>query len=283
MSDDDRTELLAYAQQHSLPWVEDESNADDAYPRNFLRHRVLPSLAQRFPAYRTTLSRSARHFAEASDLLEQLAQQDGSGAIHDDRLDLARLRQLDPTRAKNLLRSFITARGAIPDSTRLDETLRQLYQAGPDAAVCIDYAGWQIRCYHDQVFVLPRLPELNPQLSVRWNREAALPLPALGGTLYFDTAPGQGLSLEKLQQHEVTVRLRRGGERIRLHARRPVKTLKNLFQEHNIPPWQRDRLPLLFCGDRLVAIPGIGIDCACQAAPAEPGRLPRWENNSHTE
>ena len=73
-----RSALLDYAQQHALQWVEDESNADDAYPRNFLRHRVLTLLEQRFPAYRETLSRSARHFAEASELLDQLAQQDAN-------------------------------------------------------------------------------------------------------------------------------------------------------------------------------------------------------------
>jgi tRNA(Ile)-lysidine synthase len=272
-----RFDLLDYARQHGLQWVEDESNTDAGYPRNFLRHRVLPTLEQRFPAYRKTLARSARHFAEASDLLQQLAQQDGEGAIHGEQLDIARLRSLNQVRAKNLLRYFIAARGAaIPDSTRLEEMLRQLRQARHDAAVCISYGDWRIRCYQDRVYVLPGLPELDPQLCVRWAGEAALPLSRLG-MLHFDIALGQGVSWEKLQQSIVTVRLRNGSEQIRLHAQGATRALKNLLQEHSIPPWQRRVLPLLFCGDMLVAIPGIGVEYSYRANPAESGRVLRWE------
>ena len=112
---------------------------------------------------------------------------------------------------------------------------------------------------------------------MQWRGEAALELPELGGTLYFESVAEQGLSREKLQQAAVTVRLRRGAERIRLDNKRHTRTLKNLFQEHGIPPWLRDKLPLLFCGETLVAIPGIGVECSYQAAPEETGVAPRWE------
>ena len=133
--DIDRAELMAYASHHELRWVEDGSNEDVSYPRNFLRHRVLPVLEQRFPAYRTTLARSARHFAEAAGLLDELAAQDASSAMSGDRLSVAALRQLNSARGKNLLRYFLAARGApIPDSTRLAEMLRQLCEAGEGRA-----------------------------------------------------------------------------------------------------------------------------------------------------
>ena len=86
-----RSDLLEYAQQHALQWVEDESNADDSYPRNFLRHRLLPLLEQRFPAYRDTLTRSAQHFAEAGELLDELAQQDVQGSVDAVALDVCPL------------------------------------------------------------------------------------------------------------------------------------------------------------------------------------------------
>ena len=76
-----RREILGYAAAENLQWIEDESNTDDSYPRNFLRHRVLPLLEQKFPAYRETLARSAQHFAEASKLLDELAQQDAAQAM----------------------------------------------------------------------------------------------------------------------------------------------------------------------------------------------------------
>ena len=119
--DVERGELEAYAGEHGLRWVEDDSNEDVSYPRNFLRHKVMPVLQQRFPAYRATLARSARHFAEAAELLDELAALDAESAIQGERLSVAALRRLSSARGKNLLRYFLAARGApIPDATRLD-------------------------------------------------------------------------------------------------------------------------------------------------------------------
>ncbi len=273
-----RSELLAYAQQHALQWVEDESNADDAYPRNFLRHRVLPQLEQRFPAYRETLARSAQNFAEASKLLDQLAQQDAQGALHNGGLEVACLQALSLSRAKNLLRYFLHSLGApMPQAVQLDEMLQQLCDARQGAAVQLNFGKWQIRRYQGRVYAFPALPEPDAEFCAQWLGEVALELPELGGTLYFEPVIGHGLSLEKLQQATVTVRLRHGAERIRLDDKRPTRTLKNLLQEQGIPPWQRDRLPLLFCDKTLVAIPRIGVECAYQAAPEESGVVLRWD------
>jgi tRNA(Ile)-lysidine synthase len=272
-----RSELLAYAQQHALQWVEDESNADDAYPRNFLRHRMLPLLEQRFPAYRETLTRSARHFAEASELLDQLAQQDTQGALQDGGLEVARLQALSFSRAKNLLRYFLHSLGApMPQAVQLDGMLQQLCGARQGAAVQLTFGNWQLRRYQGKAYAFPTLPEPDAEFCAQWLGETALELPELGGALHFEPAIGHGLSLEKLHQHTVTVRLRHGAERIRLDDKRPTRTLKNLLQEQGIPPWQRDRLPLLFCGETLIAIPGIGVDCAYQVESDEAGVVLRW-------
>ena len=272
-----RSELLAYAQQHDLRWVEDESNADDSYPRNFLRHRVLPELEQRFPAYRETLSRSARHFAEASELLDELAQQDAQGALRNGGLEVARLQALSLPRAKNLLRYFLHSLGApMPQAVQLDEMLLQLCDARQGAAVQIVFGDWQLRRYRDRAYAFPVLPEPAAEFCAQWRGESVLELSELGGTLHFDPAVGHGLSLEKLQQAAVIVRLRQGAEKIRPDCKRPTRTLKNLLQEQGIPPWQRDRLPLLFCGGTLVAVPGIGVACEYQAAQDEAGVVLRW-------
>ncbi len=272
-----RAELLDYAAQHGLQWVDDESNADDRYPRNFLRHRVLPVLEQRFPAYRDTLARSARHFAEASELLDQLALQDAAGAIAGDGLEVACLQALDAARARNLLRYFIVRQGApLPESVRLQEMLRQLCEARSDAAVHVGFGGWRIGRFQGWAYVFPALPEPPADFCIAWRGEAEQALPELGGTLRFVQTTGQGASPEKLQQGELTLRLRRGAERLRPDAKRPARSLKNLLQEHGVPPWRRDSLPLLYCGETLVAVPGIGVDCAFRAIPGEKGVLPEW-------
>jgi len=263
-----REEILAYAAAHQLHWIEDESNADNSYPRNFLRHRVLPLLAESFPAYRDTLARSAQHFAEASSLLDELAQQDGVQAIRADTLDVAALQALSLPRAKNLLRYFLHCRSApMPQVVQLDDMLHQLRNARQDASVCVNYSDCQVRRYQGKVYVLSALGEFDPNIVLPWHGEAELKWPALNASLCFDrkrypqgNAPqSYGISLEKLQRAPVTLRLRRGGEVLRPHPAAATRTLKNLLQEHHVPPWQRDRLPLLYCGEELVCVPGVAV------------------------
>lgn len=277
-----RSILLKYARQHNLQWVEDESNADDTYPRNFLRHRILPLLEQRFPAYRKTLLRSAQHFAEATELLDELAQQDADGAISDNCLNIKKLRMLGIVRGKNLLRYFLTAQGAaIPDSTRLQEMLRQLCNARQDAQVCIDWQGWQMRRYRDHAYTMPTLPP-PVEFTVMWHGEAEILLPPPHGVLYFKNTIGQGISVAKLQLGIAKIRSRRGGETIRVDTARPQRDLKNLLQEHEMLPWQRDLLPLLFCDTDLVCIPGIGIANTYQAQSNEAGVVAIWRADLNT-
>ena len=272
-----RRELTAYAQHHALQWVEDESNLDEDYPRNFMRHRVLPLLEQRFPAYRTTLARSARHFAEGNELLDQLAQIDAQGALQGKTLAVERLRALPLPRAKNLLRYFLHHLGApMPQAVQMDDMLQQLCEAKQGATIKITFGNWQLGRFKGKVYAFPAQPEPDENFCVEWQGEASLELPTVGGTLYFEPVIGQGLSLKKLSGERVTIRLRRGAECICIDDKRPTRTLKNLLQELGLPPWQRERLPLLFCGESLIAIPGVGVDYAYQAEREEEACLLRW-------
>jgi tRNA(Ile)-lysidine synthase len=266
-----RQEILDYAAAHQLQWIEDESNADDSYPRNFIRHRVLPLLGEKFPAYRDTLARSAQHFAEASSLLDELAQQDAVQAIDGETMAVAALQSLTPPRAKNLLRYFLHRLGApMPQAVQLDEMLQQLCNARDDAVVCISFGDWQVRRYQGKVYVLRALGEYDKHIVMSWYGEVQLDWSALNTQLQFKYTQGVGISLEKLQLAQVTLRLRQGGETLRPHPKAATRTLKNLLQEHHIPPWQRDRLPLLYCGEELVCVVGVAIVAAYQATTDEP-------------
>ena len=281
-----RDEIVEYAKAHDLQWMEDESNADDTYPRNFLRHQLLPKLAEKFPAYRDTLTRSTQHFAEAGELLDDLAKLDAvnslprlqgeraggeEGELH---LGVAALQGLSLPRAKNLLRYYLYQLGALmPQSVQLDEMLHQLCGARDDAAVCISFGGWQIRRYRGRIYALRTLGEFDRNFVLRWRGEAELNWPALGSCVSCLRATGQGVSLEKLQRAPVTLRLRQGGEALRPSSKASTRTLKNLLQEHRVPPWQRDRLPLLYCGEELVCVPGVAIAAAYQCKESEAGIL----------
>ncbi|HET7197380.1 MAG TPA: tRNA lysidine(34) synthetase TilS, partial [Burkholderiales bacterium] len=115
---------------------------------------------------------------------------------------------------------------------------------------------------------------------VAWRGERRLPLPSLGGELVFRRVRGGGNDAQRLDGQAMAVRLRAGGERLQPDARRPRRTLKNLFQEAAVPAWQRERLPLIFDGAALVWAPGLGVDARYQAKKGSPGWLPQWRSKA---
>ena len=269
-----RQEIAAYAEEQGLQWIEDESNADVSYPRNFLRHRVLPVLEQKFPAYRETLERSIRNFVEASELLDQLAKSDAGQDLQSETLPVEALRKLPIIRAKNLLRYFLHGQGApMPHSAQLEEMLRQICEARQDAAVNIQYGAHQVRRFRDRVYVLPTQTPCDHDFVLTWKGETELDWPPLRTRLKFSRLTGAGICLGKLKDAPVTLRLRKGSETIRPHPAASTRTLTNLLQQHHIPPWQRERLPLFFCGEKLVCVVGITIDAEYQAINDEEGVL----------
>lgn len=239
-----RREVLAYARAHRLAWVEDESNRDDALTRNFLRLHVGPLLESRFPRWRENLARAARLFAAAD------------------------------TRAERALRAFLARRGLrAPSEAKLVEMLKQLTARG--ARTRIRHDGKELRVYRGRIEVAPagEAPVFTP---LDWRGERRLPIAALSGELRFRRARGAGIAAALVDGRTFRVRLRGGGERLRPDPRRPRRSLKNLFQEAGVPPWRRERLPMLFCGKELVWAAGLGVDAAWQAAGSAPGIVPQW-------
>ncbi|MHB1092257.1 MAG: tRNA lysidine(34) synthetase TilS [Thiobacillus sp.] len=271
-----RADLLGAAREQGLAWVDDESNQDTRYRRNALRQQVMPLLAQHFPGAGRTLSRAATLQADAAGLLDDLARLDARDAIVGDRLDCAALTALTVPRARNLLRHFIEQHGqTMPSMRRLDETLRQVSDARADARVRINLGQMELWRYRGGVYLAsPRLRWVEP---VRWQGEAAIWVPAAGVSVRMDRAGGTGLRQTVLAAGEVTFGVRAGGEHLRLHAGGPRRSLKNLLQEYGIPPWQRERLPLMWCDGRLVWAAGIGFEADLSAAPGEAGILPYIE------
>jgi tRNA(Ile)-lysidine synthase len=273
-----RAEIEAYARDRGLEWIEDESNADTARARNFLRHEVLPLMERQFPAARAAMARAAANLGEARELVDAMAQADLAACGDGEFVAVPALLALGETRAKNALRCWCDTRGIVPlSSARLGELLRQLRESRVDARTSLVAGKWELQRYRDRLHLKPAAPAPWSDLNEEWNGENALPLLALGGVLKFKPEEGRGLSVERLRSDLVTVRLRKGGERLRLDLRRPRRTLKNLFQERGVPPWRRDRLPLVYCGERLVSVPGVGDACEFRAGPGEAGLIVTWE------
>jgi tRNA(Ile)-lysidine synthase len=272
-----RTRIVVYAQEAGLTWVEDESNSDPAVDRSFLRMRILPELVARFPGLRETLGRAAHNLADAAQLADDLATSDARRASVADSLEVSALAALSAVRARNLLRWFLERQGLpAPSRDQLEEALRQALTARADARMQVKLGAAWLRRHRGRLYLeaVGRQPARG--WSRRWTGERELDLPAGLGWLRFEAALGSGLSLARLRAEEVVVRPRSGGERLRLAHDRPSRTLKNLLQEAAVPGWERDRLPLLFAGNALVWVPGIGQDCRFAAAAEEAAVMLRW-------
>lgn len=270
-----RSTLEAYAEEHGLEWIEDESNLDLSYDRNFLRHHVFPEIEKRFPACRTTLARSASHFAEAAELMDEVAAADAAVCVKDGGVDIAGLRALSAPRGRNLLRYWLSGYLMVPPSTRrLQEAYRQLLNARDDAQLRVVLEGGELRRYRDRA-IFEKNPGAQP-LHLAWRGEPEMRLP--GGVLTFARVLGQGISSSRIGDR-LEIRSRMGGERFKPDHRRPTRSLRHLLQEAGMPPWERASLPLIYFGEKLAVVPGVGVACELQAAPEEEGWLIGWKRD----
>ena len=276
-----RSDLQRYAHDHRLEWIEDESNDNTTFDRNFLRREIMPKLTERFPALPGSINRAAQHATEAQQLLDDLARMDLRHAQAEEEgvvLPVSMLCSLSAARAKNVLRYFLSINAvAMPDSTHLGEALRQIRECSEESQLLIDLEDWKLRKYRNHlILTATQVPDNYLELERAWSGECELELVELGGRLSFMETRGTGIRKCLSSEPGWVIRRRAGGEHLRPEADRPTRTLKNLFQERAIPAWERDRLPLLYHHERLVWVPGIGIDCAYQCAPDEEGLAPNW-------
>jgi len=272
-----RADIQSYARSRRLRWVEDESNAEERFVRNFLRLRVIPQLETRYPAARVNLARAAGHLEEAATLLEQIAQQDLRAVCTDERILIDALAALGQARAANVLRLFLARRGEPPPSTAVTlEALRQLTSSRDDAQPEVRFGNSLLRRYRGSLTVHRAEYARGDWAPVVWCGEEVVWLPP-GGLLRAVASRGDGLSASRLQQYAVAIHPRRGGEKVRLSGTGRTRTLKNLLQEAAIPPWQRKQMPLLYCNEQLVWIPGVGVASDFRARPDELAWRFAWE------
>ena len=270
-----RATLAGWAREQGLHWIEDPSNADQSLDRNYLRRGVLPLIEARWPGAAGAIARSAGHCAEAAALVASLAQQDLAAAAVEEgeRLALDFLRQLPSQRASQLLRHWLRSRGApaLP-ARRLREALRQLCAARGDAAPCIRWAGWALRRYRDQVWLVQEQP--GPLQPFKWDG-ATCDLEGGLGTLERRMAPG-GIDPAHWRSGSVEVRSRWSGMRCRPAGRAGHRDFKHLAQDCGIPPWLRDQVPVVVIDGRPAAVAGCYVCAPFAAAPGQSGWWVDW-------
>ena len=266
-----REEILATAQAWGLEWLEDPSNRDCRFDRNYVRAELIPRIAARWPAAARTVGRAASQMAEAQQILDEVARADAT----DDsgRMECSALRDLSPARRRNLLRySMIRLGLPVPDTRQMETLLEALEVRRRDARTRVQWPGGEARIYRDRLYLLEPLPAASP---AGYTGEVSLARPWSGpeGKLRLVSGAGPGFPRNWAKQG-FAVRFREGGERIRPMGRRHSRPLKKWLQEAGVPAWLRARIPLLYREDDLVAVGDLWISAA--AGDGGDGR-PRWQ------
>ena len=248
-----RDELEAYAREHKLKWIEDPSNRSSKYRRNAIRKSILPKMESIQPGATANLARSAEVLAQAQQLLDRLAQQDGK-KIHNPKSNtlsvqpLLALNASDPAAANNVLRYWLKVAGlAMPSHERLQAWWLDLHQARSDAKLEWLHDECSIRLWRGQLQIgAAAKPE-----EGEWSF-VSVPATSTQGGL-----PAAWITKSK-KAGAVEFRERSGAERLQVTANGPRKILKNLYQENAVPPWQR-QAPLLYIDGELIAVAGAGV------------------------
>ncbi len=232
-----RNDLQDYAKAHHVIWVEDDSNQDHRFSRNFLRHDIIPRLQERWPGLCKTLSRAAKHCASHEALLVKLMGKKLNELMLGQQLDLCQLAMCDQDEIHYLLRLWLERLSLpLPSSAKLDDIINHVIGAREDATPLVIWPGVEIRRYRQKLYGMKPLQPQDPKQVIQVNN--------------IDMREQLGLPAEATME----IRFRRGGERCHIPGRQGHHSLKKIFQEKGIPPWERDRIPLLFVNGELTNI-----------------------------
>lgn len=256
-----REEIKHYAIEHELNWQEDKSNFDNRYDRNYFRHNLAAVIEEKWPAYRETISRLIEHQREARLMLDELAIEDINNAKHDDgiSLDVNTIKLLSEARQKNLIFVWLEQLGLqIPGSRHIEKIISDIINSDLDKSPCVNWADVEIRRYKNTLYAFKAMQNYDIDTEFTWQPKSILTI--FEETLMAKQAKGVGISQSKVNEHGFIVRFRKGGEKIKPDNASHSKTVKQLFQERSVLPWYRNKIPLVYLNDELVAIPGFCVD-----------------------
>ena len=259
--------LRDYASAHKLHWIEDSSNQDQSFDRNYLRQSIMPLLENRWPTISGRLARTSSHCGEASSLLNGMADRllhelisaDGESLLIDRVLDLS------DAQKRLILRRWIDSQKGRPPSQRLlKEIIQNVLTASIDAMPSVHWSGFSIRRYRNQLYFMSESVEPVRESCLSWDvREANITIGRYG-ELTARITPAVGVSAKLWNKGPVTIHFRRGGERLKPIGRSGTHQLKKLFQEAGIPPWIRKKIPLVYINNQLAVVSGLWIADWCK-------------------
>ncbi len=261
-----QADLQRYADIHQLSWIEDESNLDTHFERNFLRQKVLPQITQRWPGFDKAASRSISLIAEQQQLVDELAAQDLAGVkvgvegeVESNSLNIVRIGRLSTIRQRNLLRYWLAKQNvSLPSREVLNTLINEVILAKADANPKVQWAGVQLRRFRDEIFLLANAIEHSGE-AVELQLDQTVVFEHGIGSLTLSTLNiGGGGQLRLPHADEkITVRFDVTGVSCKPQGSAHTRKLRHLFKQYKVPPWQRSRTPLIYYGEQLVAVAGL--------------------------
>ncbi|MFT5082433.1 MAG: tRNA(Ile)-lysidine synthase [Lentisphaeria bacterium] len=251
-----KQQLCAYAAQYGLEWVEDESNFNTDFDRNFLRQQIFPLLRDRWASAVQKMTQSAQWLSEAEHLLMEHAEQDLCRCQHrkerlGESIALETFFDFSVARQKNIIRFWVKRHNyTLPSADQLAQ-LSSLLSAKIDGLPTLAWGQCELRRYANRVYLIPRLGPVNSGEEVEWS-----------GATVAALADGSRLECLSAGTGPFQISFRCGGERCKPLTRGHSQRLKKLLQEYAVEPWLRDRAPLIRVAGAIVAVADI---FACDA------------------
>ena len=283
-----KKDLLEHANKSGIDWVEDESNEDLSFSRNFIRKNILPNLNnEHWPSYFNSLSYLSRKAKEANEILDEIADLDLKSCTPEsfDKLSILKIKELSRARGLNVLFKWLSLNTHLGISNKLtDQVYKSVLLASDSSNPKVSFGrkghkgSFQVRRFNNFLHHLPltETESLNDKKDWKWNPDIPLVLPT--GTLSMKVSSGTGLS-SSLSQKGIIIRGRAGGERCKPQGRSKSQKLKKLFQEYGVPPWERNRIPLIYIGDDLAAVSDLWVCEDFLAEKDEEGIILNWTDN----
>jgi len=257
-----KARLVAAAAELGLTPVEDPSNDDTRFDRNYLRQVVWPLLESRWPGFPARVAHSAAALRRAQGAPGVPGAPGPSAGAP---LPLSALPPALEAQGDRIYQWLRAAGLAVPGRARLLNFCSQL-GARADAQPAMALGEVTLRRWARALWLVPWAPAPRRENLLLAAGAWALP----GGTLEVGEAFGEDAELPP-GTYEVRQGGLRGATRLRSAPGRPAKTVKALLQEAGIPPWERPYLPQIWQGDQFLGWPGVALASFAAKGQGAPG------------
>jgi len=267
-----KQDITDYAVNNQLSWIEDPSNKSDDFDRNFLRNQIIPELKTKWPALDVTVARSARHCASAHLQLNDLAISLYEQIVDesDQTLNIQQLKGLTSDKQSLVLRQWFKVNQLrMPAEKIVLSIINEVVNAAESKNPEIKGKDYSIRRYRNRLFCLKAINLDKPLSEQSWPVNTNK-IQLSDNSMLCITDSKQGIPKRLWEKAEVLVKFRQGAEKIKLPGRDGRHTLKKLYQEKGIPPWQRSMIPLVYIDKQLAAVANLWISADYFSINKEP-------------